>query len=1096
MERTKRLLSLLISLVLVLLTVAIMTACGDEEENPTPGNSSTPPTSSSSDSGNNDNQDKPDDGDNKPGDSEGKKSSYTVIITDKNTGKPIPGVSVFLQEEASMTATMYARGTTDENGIVVLNAEPKYAKYVYVEGFPKGYVYENFYALGATGVEIKVGTQIIENEGNFNGKTLALGDVMYDFTLNTFSYDKETGEFVSKEIKLSELLKNGKKAVMLNFWYTTCTYCIEEFPYIQQAYEQYGEDLEIIAINAYGDTEDDCKGFLETFAQGGYYTEESCPLTFPFAIDALGIQDAFGFTVNPCSVMIDRYGVVSMIQIGGVLGPRYFTNAFDHYVADEYEQGLYSSIYDLTPVLKPDVEMSDESEIKDATAIGDIVISFRPEDGEDGEYAWPFVVKGEGDNKYIETTNIDIDGSYAILYADVKLKKGQAIMFDYFVSSERLNDVLFVIVNGKDIYTISGRPLEDDEGNFLENPWQACCPWVAEEDDIYEVAFCYVKDESDKDGDDVARLDNFRVVSEDEIEVETYIPRYAAQGLKDDNTFEKYVSVVYNEEDGYYHVGEKDGPLLLAGLVDVNTQFTLKMEAEDRYTVVIKLTKDEEFIVNGEDKYTPFIMYCNYASNAQPHGYCPVTEELRGYLEEFVKQNDFVVDENSWLQLCAYYDSYGTDKELEDPIKGLSTFSAYDAIVTEEGEEGFKNVVTYTQILMPRGKFFKFVPTKSGVYRITSKSAQEVDGWIFVGNHNQWNNENNGDRILYDDSTIGERYCPELLIDPDGDGKYERDLKNCSMISYFEEGKEYYIAIGYYDVYGAGTFAFDLKYVGEKFNKFEEASIGAFTYDLETMDTITGGIDVKLCDDEDDPRYGYYCHLLPNGELGSILYADFHYTTNIFPTQSIAQLIESNGFNFGWTATDHEAYVYFKNYYEKDGYEALEKLWKGDFEANWELYQMDDIINGIYHGRGPDLTEEARKYLDKIEDGTDGVSDEIIYPERQGCVPVDARLAELLQALMDKFSFAGIDHSWTKLCYYYKSLEAPDSVDEKLAKLEAMIENAYSSAEDVPAEITAICDELEALLENWTIEQVKKNLIDEAMKAIYEIIEIDAQKNG
>ena len=59
-----------------------------------------------------------------------------------------------------------------------------------------------------------------------------------------------------------------------------------------------------------------------------------------------------------------------------------------------------------------------------------------------------------------------------------------------------------------------------------------------------------------------------------------------------------------------------------------------------------------------------------------------------------------------------------------------------------------------------------------------------------------------------------------------------------------------------------------------------------------------------------------------------------------------------------------------------------------------------------------------------------------------------------------------------------------------------MIENAYSSAEDVPAEITAICDELEALLENWTIEQVKKNLIDEAMKAIYEIIETDAQKNG
>lgn len=1091
MERTKRLLSLLLALVFVFITVATMVSCGDEE-NPTPNSSSTPPvTSSSNDNGNNDNTD---DENNNPGDStEGEKSSYTVKITDKNTGKPISGVSVFLQEEASMTAVMYARGTTDENGIVVLSAEPKHAKYVYVEGFPKGYVYDDFYALNATGVEIKVGTQVIANDGNFNGKTVALGDAMYDFTLNTFSYDKETESFVSKEIKLSELFASGKKAVMLNFWYTTCTYCIEEFPYIQQAYEQYGEDLEIIAINAYGDTEDDCKSFLESFAQGGYYTEEPCPLTFSFALDALGIQDAFGFTVNPCSVIIDRYGVVSMIQVGGVLGPRYFTNAFDHYVATDYEQGLYSSIYDLTPVLKPDVEMSDESEIKDATVVGDITISFRPEDGEDGEYAWPFVVKGEGDEKYLETTNVDIDNSFAILYADVELKAGQAIMFDYFVSSQRLYDVLYVLVNGKDIYTISGRPLEDDEGNFLEDTWQSCCPWVAEEDGIYEVAFCYVKDESEKDGDDVARLDNFRVVNENEIKIETYIPRYAAQGLKDDNTFEHYVDVVYNEEDGYYHVGEKGGPLLLAGLIGVNTQFSLKMEEEDRYTVVIKLSQDGKFVVNGEDKYTPFIMYCNYASNSQLYGYCPVTEELKGYLEEFVRQNDFITDENSWLQLCAYYDSYGTDKELEDPIKGLATFSAFDAIETQEGEEGFKNTVTYTQILMPRGKLYKFVPTKSGVYRITSKSSQEVDGWIFVGDHNQWNNENNGDRVLFDDSVIGERYCPELLIDPDGDGKLERDLKNCSMIAYFEEGVEYYIAIGYYDVYGAGTFTFDLKYVGEEFNKFEEASIGAFTYDLETMDTITGGINVKLCEDESDPRYGYYCHLLPNGELGSILYADFHYTTNIFPSQSITQLIENNGFNFGWTATDHEAYVYYKNYYEKDGYEALEKLWKSDFEANWELYKMDDIINGIYHGKGSDLTDEARKYLDKIEDGTDGVSNEMIYPERQGCVPVDAKLAELLQALMDKFSFSGIDHSWTKLCYYYKSLEAPASSEEKLAQLESMIDNATISSSDIKAEIDEIVEELMAALENWTVETVRRNLIDDAMSEIYELIEADAE---
>ena len=124
----------------------------------------------------------------------------------------------------------------------VVYAEAKYAKYVYVEGFPKGYVYEDFYELGATGVKIEVGTQIIPNTGSLANKEIALGDVMYDFTLTTVD---------GKEITLSELFANGKKAVVLNFWYTTCTYCIEEFPYLQAAYEKYQDEIELIGINAY-----------------------------------------------------------------------------------------------------------------------------------------------------------------------------------------------------------------------------------------------------------------------------------------------------------------------------------------------------------------------------------------------------------------------------------------------------------------------------------------------------------------------------------------------------------------------------------------------------------------------------------------------------------------------------------------------------------------------------------------------------------------------------------------------------------------------------------------------------------------------------
>ena len=1032
----------------------------------------------------------------KPGDEDKPqtKAEYTILILDKNTGKPIPNVSVFIQDEAEFGTGVSSWGKTSENGSLVLKAEPSRAKYVYVENFPKGYVHQDFYELGTTGVEIRVGTEIIENSKNdFNGITLEIGDVMYDFELTAYVYNKDTGAIETKTVSLSDLFANGKKAVMLNFWYTTCTYCIEEFPYIQAAYEKYGDSIEIIGLNAYAaDTDRDIREFMENFAKVGYYTDEGCALTFPMIQDTKGLQDAFGFTVNPCSVIIDRYGVISMVQRGGVLGERYFTNAFEHYVKADYEQGLYYSIYDLSPLAKPDIEMSPESEIKDAVVNGDINITFRPEtEGEDAEYAWPFIVYEKDGRTCIASTNVDLDNSYCILYVDVELKAGQAVMFDYYASTQRLYDVLYVLVDGKDIYTISGRPMEDDDGNLLQEPWQACCPWVANEDGVYEIAFCYIKDESDMEGDDRVYLDNFRIVDAKDLDIETYIPRYAATDKYDDIFFGSYADIVYNEKDGYYHVGTVDGPLLLASLLGSNTQLSLLFPEEERFTVTTVLVDNGEFIYNGVNVYSSFIMYCNYASNSKLYGYCPVTPELKNYLDEFAKQHAFMYDENTWLQLCSYYEAYGTASQLEDPIKGLATFSAYEAIETMPGEAGFKNTVTYTQIVMPRGFLYKFVPTKSGVYRITSNSSQEVNGWVFVGNFEQWVKENGGDRVLYIDSSTGERYCEELLVDTNGDKIYERDLTNCSMIGYFEEGVEYYIDIAYYDVYAAGTFTFDLKYVGETFDVFEEASQGVFTYDEISQEIIAAGINVKLCEDENDPRYGYYCHLLPNGELGSIVYADFHFTTNIFGSQSLEMLIDAGAFDMRMTELDKEAYVYFKNYYEKGGKAALRELWGDNFDANWALYQMEDVIRGIYHGKGPDYTEAVRKYLDKLDDGTDGTSADVVFPERQGCVPVDKELAIILQALMDKFTFEDVDHSWTKLCYYYKTLSAPKSVEEKLEELEAMVNGAEFTSAELAGEANLIVQELYAALEHWTIVSVERSLVDNALASVYRLIEVD-----
>jgi hypothetical protein len=63
---------------------------------------------------------------------------------------------------------------------------------------------------------------------------------------------------------------------------------------------------------------------------------------------------------------------------------------------------------------------------------------------------------------------------------------------------------------------------------------------------------------------------------------------------------------------------------------------------------------------------------------------------------------------------------------------------------------------------------------------------------------------------------------------------------------------------------------------------------------------------------------------------------------------------------------------------------------------------------------GEDLTDDIQEYVSKMI--TTGA------PELEGCVLVDAKLATILQALMDKYTFEGVKNSWTKLCYYYKSI--------------------------------------------------------------------------
>ena len=104
---------------------------------------------------------------------------------------------------------------------------------------------------------------------NGAGSQYQLGDRIEDFTIT--AYDGRT-------FTLSEILEE-KDMVVLNFWATWCGYCVMEFPHMEEAYQKYSDEIEIIAISCEAaDTDEVIAGFA---AEHG--------LSFPMSTDAAGL---------------------------------------------------------------------------------------------------------------------------------------------------------------------------------------------------------------------------------------------------------------------------------------------------------------------------------------------------------------------------------------------------------------------------------------------------------------------------------------------------------------------------------------------------------------------------------------------------------------------------------------------------------------------------------------------------------------------------------------------------------------------------------------------------------------------------------------
>lgn len=934
MTMMKRILALVCALALCVGMISVLSGCKDKnpvdsgsagDTNPS-GNQTTDPVGS------------------QPSGNTNQKINYVITLKSAG-GLPLSGVTVLAYKDADLM-DLQGYGQTDENGQAVLSMPAATEYYLDVTDAPEGYIVEESYKLSGVSTEISLTSQVIDDT-DVSNVTYTLGSVMHDI---------EFTDTQGNTWKLSDVLKE-KDMVLLNFWFTTCSWCVVEFPLMQTAYETYADSIEIFALDPTGESMSDIADF-----------QEAMGLTFPMGDDVnAALFSAFNGTGCPTTVVIDRYGVVCLIEAGAITTQDGFTYMIEAFIGDNYTQNLYENgAEDITPVIKPNVTMPAPEDIAAVVNNGDISAEFFAEPDEDAaEMTWPFVITRKDGVDCIAPSNSGVAGSYATIYANVTMQAGQALAMDYFASSEYGADVLYVLVDRNDIYQISGT---------TQTEWKTCYPWVATEDGVYEVALCYYKDSSDDAGEDTVYINNLRIVDVENIDVATYIPRFAATNMNEDGFgYQNYITPVFNEDDGYYHVNSADGPLLLANLM---------MASRFSNTEIYTLAANGLIVLDGVDYYDQLVDYCSYASNSQIYSMCPVTEELKQLLIKVTQAVGIEQTENEWLQICEYYDAYGAGAaHISDPIKGLSADSAYEAKLGT-------NSVTYDRIIMPRGLLYRFVPTKSGAYRITSNSEFEVEGWVFT-------RENLENREAFYTYEANERmYYSETDI---------------SMVIYLEAGKEYFIDIAYYDVYGTGTFTFDVEYVSKELKLFVACSPGYFTYEDEnTYEVVAGGIDVALGSD------GYYHELLSDGSLGSIIYADFVSPTGIFPSNSIEELLAAGAFDFDLTEDDQwvlDYYDYFAalDFNGSDFETCMKEYWGEDFEYYWDYYRIDEVLDGIYHGNGENMSAVIEKYVSK--QATSG--------DKEGCVPVTEELAEALQMLMDKYSFKDVENAWIKLCYYY-----------------------------------------------------------------------------
>ena len=251
----------------------------------------------------------------------GPATTYTVAITTAgNMG--LEDVSVYIYEDSTLQE-LVAVIKTDAEGKASFTDVARDTYVAVLKDIPTGYAAEDFYPITGEMTTIVLQTGEMDDAQEL---TYKLGDAMMNFTVT----DADGTEYTFND------LIQGKKAVVLNFFYNECQPCMSEFPYLQEAYEQFKGDIAVLAMNP-----------VNTDTAAIAALQKQLGVTFPMVACDSKWETIMQLTAYPTTVFIDRFGNICLIHKGAAPDTKTFADAFAYFAADDYEQKLIEAIGDL-----------------------------------------------------------------------------------------------------------------------------------------------------------------------------------------------------------------------------------------------------------------------------------------------------------------------------------------------------------------------------------------------------------------------------------------------------------------------------------------------------------------------------------------------------------------------------------------------------------------------------------------------------------------------------------------------------------------------------------------------------------------------------